>query len=472
MGSSGGKYGPIGSAKKDGNTLVEVTVGDITHAHEVIGMKPETYTPVVIVPEQSAFQCCCIPCCCVSIPHGFYTIVTKWGRDMPGAEPDTTWSPGCHCFLPWWRVARLVSQQLIVFDTPVKQVKTQDNITISLDVLIVFEVKEPRKFSYGLGADGLDGLLRASQEEVLRALAVKTPVEEIYDMHGTDTDDFVAKMNEEFDQYGIFIHFFTVRNVDMPADMAKDFEDKTLYEALTEEGKVKQTLDRMKLNNTEAKQKLSDECENLSMKEEEQNVTARAHLQKETAEMEATVTKEIDIFNAQRDADVMDLLATTELEIVKTKCESMRLKAENEAKVNNELDVLVADAEAFRQKTIAEGMMESAQRKAAARRELALAEGAATPSFAAMRRQEQELKRLDILSKLARNPNIKVVTSMENNMGLAPDNSLVAQVTQQGLEAFRMKLAEVTKSSTKSLQMNSTVAGGLVRPMPQQEMLT
>jgi len=100
---------------------------------------------------------------------------------------------------------------------------------------------------------------------------------------------------------------------------------------------------------------------------------------------------------------------------------------------------------------------------------LAEAEGAAASAFAPRRAQEQELERLKILDKLAHNSNIKIVTSLENNSGLAPDNSLVAQVVQQSMEAFRMKMAEMTSNSVTKLDMSTVVSGGLVRPMPPEQ---
>merc|ERR1719512_676543 len=115
-------------------------------------------------------------------------------------------------------------------------------------------------------------------------------------------------------------------------------------------------------------------------------------------------------------------------------------------------------------------MKEAAQRVSEGRRAQAAAEGAAASAFAARRAQEQEMQKLAILEKLSSNQNISVVTTLENNSGLAPNNSLVAQITQQGMEAFRMKLAEMTSSSATSLGMGKGMAGGLVRPVPQQGM--
>lgn len=470
MGNGSGWQSPVNAVPKDGTTLVELVINHVRDGHKIAGMQPEDFTPVSLVPLKSASSCCCCPLCWVSIPSGFAAVVSRFGKDIPGKEPDGTWSPGFHCFWPWYSVNRLVSRQLIIFDTPVKDCKTKDNITVNIDVLIVLEVVKADAFIYGLGPEKLDSLLRASQEEVLRQVAFQIPVENIYDLHGHDTQNWVSDMNKNFEPFGVVIHHFTVRNVQIPGDMAKDFEDKTLYESKTIEKQVQQESDRLALNNEEARQKLKEECENNRMAAEETAVTTKAQIVKEVREVIASTEKEMGILEAQRLAEVADLQATAELEVAKIDAEILSTERKNKAQVEAEVNILEAEAEAFEAKRKAAARMEASQKIAIGKKAVAEAEGEAATAFAARRHQEQEMARMDILDKLATNKKIQIATSLENNMGLAPDNSLVSQVAQQGLEAFRMKLAEMTASSVTQLQMGKTLAGGLVRPVPQQMM--
>jgi len=454
--------------KKDGTTLCEIVVPHIRDAHDVVGLQPDEYTVVTIVPRSSVSRLCCVPMCWVSIPQGFAAIVSRFGADVTGEEEDGTFSAGFHCFWPWYRVNRLVSRQRIIFDTPVKDCKTKDDITINIDVLIVLEITQAIDFVYGLGPEKLDDLLRASQEEVLRQVACSMPVEQIYDLHGANTDEWVKKMNEGLEPYGVQIHHFTVRNVQIPGDMAKDFEDKTLYESKTLEKKVQQESDRLKLNNEEARTKLKEECDNARMAAEEQAVTTKAQIVKEVREVIASTEKEIGMLDAARDAEVQDLYASAELEVAKTEAEMMKVKENSEAEVGLEIGMLEAKAEAYEKNKRAASRMEATAKLAEGKKAIAEAEGVAATSFAARRAQEQELERLKILEQLGENPNIQIATSLENNTGLAPDNSLVSQVAQQGLEALRMRLAEMTVGSASKLDMGKKSAGGLMRPIPQQ----
>jgi len=395
-------------------------------------------------------------------------MVSRFGADVRGSNDDGTWSAGYHCFWPWYSINRLVSNQLIIFDTPVNCVKTKDNITVNIDVLIVLEVVQAAAFIYGLGPEKLDSLLRASQEEVLRQVAFEIPVEHIYDLHGHNTAGWVTSMNKNFEPYGVMIHHFTVRNVQIPTDMATDFEDKTLYESKTLEKQMQQHSDRLNLENDEARQKLKEECENARMAAEEKAVTVKAEIVKEVREVVATTEKDMWMYDTKKTALVADMEATSNLKVAKTRAEITKKDQESKAKVGQEVGKLDAEAEAYENQKKALARKEAFQKIAVGKMAVSNAEGEAMSSFAARRQQDQDLARLDILDKLASNGNIQIATSLENNMGLAPDNSLVSQVAQQGMEAVRMFMAEKTASSVGKLDMQKKFAGGLVRPMPQQ----
>lgn len=494
MGNASGKWYSPTAKKKDGTTLVEIQIPHIRDAHNVIGLQPEEYTPIVVVPTHAASTICGCPLCWTSIPAGFSAIVSKWGADVKGKnnhpiaegedaelkgedegntneeKNDGTWSPGFHCFWPWYRVSRLVTRQLIIFDTPVKDCKTQDHITVNIDVLIVFEITHANNFVYRIGPEKLDDLLRASQEETLRAWAGRVGVEQIYDLHGTNTDDFVATMNSQFENYGVKIHHFTVRNVQIPHQMAQDFEDRTLYESKTLEQKGKQESDKLNLNNEEEQTKLREEADEARMALEEEMVTAIAMITKEVRETVAMTDKDLAQMEAERNASVQECNVTTERDLAKIKSEVMMLEHETRAQMEAEVGKLEAEAEAYESNKRAAAKKMEAEKIAEGKASVAKAEGDATSAFAARRAQEQEIARYNVLAKLADNKHINIVTSVENNTGLAPNNSIVTQVSQQAMEAFRMKFAQITADSAQKLDMGKVLAGGLIRPVPQQSM--
>jgi len=303
------------------------------------------------------------------------------------------------------------------------------------------------------------------QEEILRSLVAELGVEDIYDLQGGQTQSYVDVMNEQLGHYGVRVQQFVVRNVSIPPDMAKDFEDKTLYESKTLERKMKQESDQLALDNAEALQKLREECDNTLMASEEELLTALAQASKDTAECSVNTEKELLLLETKRHAEVEDIRTTSALEMSKIMAEITDLKRRTAAEIEMETGKLDAEARAYEQTRQATGKMEASAKTSEGKLVLAQAEGNAIEAFAPRRAQEQEMRRLDVLERMAENKAISVVTSLENSMGLAPNNSLVTQVAQQGMEAVRMKLAEVTAASAKKVDMGQTVAGGVVRPL-------
>lgn len=464
------KWTKPGDSVKDGTKLAELHVGHLRDAHEVVGIQPENFTPVILVPDSAVSRICCVPMCWVSVPSGFTAMVTRWGADVNGDGEDGTWEPGFHCFCPCNRVSRLVSKQYMIFDTPVRDCKTKDSITVNIDVLIVFRIVNARTFVYGIGPEKLDDLLRASQEEVLRQMAGDIEVRNIYDLFGSEkTKPYVDKMNDAFKDLGAEVLSFTVRDVRIPGNMASDFEDKTLYESQTVEAEMKQSSDTLNLNNEEALAKLKEETDNNRMAAEAVNMTRLAEITKDVREVSAQMEKKISLSAAERTAQITDIDTNSALEVSQLDAEKALMQNDCTLSMEATTDKLNAEVDAFEREKESLGLRENSQKVSEGRKAHAAAEGAAAYAFAARRAQEQELRKLTILEKLSGNPNISVVTSLENNTGLAPNNSLVAQITQQGMEAFRMKLAEITSGSATSLGMGHAVSGGLVRPVPKQQ---
>lgn len=443
--------GPTG---KEGTSLLELGVSRLSDAHELVGERPDGWTPLVLAPQKSMSTCCCIPF--VSIPEGFSAIVTKLGAIVEGDLPDGTWSPGFHWFSPLYTVDKLVSKQLVIFDTPVKDCKTKDAITVNLDVLIVFEILRATDFVYQLGAMKLDDLLRAAQDESLRQMAMETNVEDIYDLHGTNTQHIIDEMNEtKFNKFGVHIHHFTVKNVTIPLEMANDFQEKTLFDSKTSMQHMKQTFDRQRLNNEEGKQKLREECDNARQAAEQQAEVVKNKAVKETAEVIAQTGRQIAELEAMKTVEAQKLLTDANLEVSKLNSQILALQREIKTKTSADCGRILAEAEAFSKKQETDAKIEAAAKLANGKRALGEAEGVASAAFAARRANEAELKRLDILEKVTLRGDCKIATSQENTMGFSYDNSVVTQVAQQGLEALRTKLAEVTATSLEKISLKS-----------------
>ncbi|KAH9162020.1 hypothetical protein AeNC1_018872, partial [Aphanomyces euteiches] len=164
----------------------------------------------------------------IRIPDGMYAIVQHHGKDLDYHYPDgrtsPVWPAGFHSASIFTKVAYLVTKQFVVFDTPVKGCKTADDVTVHIDMNIVFRItgdeakgEDPnmvKRFVYELGPQGLETQLRDAQEEAVRALARSVEHTEVYSLRdGTLKERFknelqlrppapIAPMDEEEEKSG------------------------------------------------------------------------------------------------------------------------------------------------------------------------------------------------------------------------------------------------------------------------------
>eukprot|EP00933_Yihiella_yeosuensis_P044091 TRINITY_DN3914_c1_g1_i1.p1 TRINITY_DN3914_c1_g1~~TRINITY_DN3914_c1_g1_i1.p1 ORF type:complete len:466 (-),score=98.02 TRINITY_DN3914_c1_g1_i1:72-1469(-) len=451
MGNSLG-YDPIGAPKKDGTTLVELNIDHIKDAHGLIGERPSgSFVPVVLIPKQASP--CCGACCMVSVPDGFSAIVTQFGGVVEGDNDDGTWSPGCHCFNPLNNVDYLVTKQLIIFDTPVKECKTKDGISVNLDVMIVFEIEKGRSFVYGMGPQKFDSFLRDSQDEAIRAIAIDTSIDKVQDLRGSNANEILEELNKRFERYGVKCHSFTVKDVVIPQEIAQDAEDKTLFEPMTNRSRMQQTFDRLHINHSEGQKKLGEECENARQAADQKALVKQQEAKRETGQVLAQTEKDINELESAREMEVKKVISDAGLELAKLK--SQILAIERDMKNGTEADTskILFEAQAYAKQKQTQAAITTASCESTGKQALGEAEGEAAVAFQAKRAFEGEGKRLDILQKLvSRGNRSKIATSQENTVSLSEENAAVTQVAAQGLEALRAKLAEITVTSLSKME--------------------
>ena len=75
-----------------------------------------------------------------TVPDGCYALVTRFGKDEDYADGQPIWPAGFHFGPPWLKVEFLVTKQSVVFNMPVKGCKTADNVTVQINLAVVFRV--------------------------------------------------------------------------------------------------------------------------------------------------------------------------------------------------------------------------------------------------------------------------------------------------------------------------------------------
>jgi len=383
---------------------------------------------------------CCFPMMAVSIPEGFNAIVTKFGAVVEGTGEGGTFPAGIHKFPPFYSVDKLVPKQCFIFNTPVKDVKTSDNVTVNIDVMMVFRIEKARDFVYQIGPAKFDDLLRAMQDEALRQIAIETPIDKIRDLHGAKTSHIVEDLNQKVEKYGVRILHFIIEQVSIPQVMADDFEEKTLYDPKTQLKQTNQEKDRLTLNNQEGQQKLRDECHNMQLAAEQTATVVKAQPVRETQSVLAKAKKDIAEIVAQNAAEEKQVRVNAELEVSKITAEIMKLGQTNKPKIDVETGKLQAEAESYCKERLAESRIICARKLAEAKKKMGVAEGESSEAFAAARAFEADMKRLDILEQILKNKDVTIKTSNDLIVGLNPNNLVVAQVAMDAIEALRTKL--------------------------------
>lgn len=156
-------------------------IGNTKTAHEDFGSTPGL---LVGVPSSSIIR----PY--ITIPSGYYALVTSFGSQLRDKTGSTVWPAGIYFVPPWVSVSHLVTKGYSVFDTPCKGCKTKDNVTVQIDLDCVFRImgdaslgENPdlvAKFVHEVTPRGLQQQLSDAMDEAVRTLARSLKHKDVY----------------------------------------------------------------------------------------------------------------------------------------------------------------------------------------------------------------------------------------------------------------------------------------------------
>ena len=195
---------PATTMQSSGNQtrLVSIQAKSAKHAQQLFGAKTNSYGQVPFRATISGGCCDCLfPW--FTIPEGFYATVQQFGQQInykPPNGPETpVWPAGFH-----WRhkccfsgIRELVTKQTVVFDTPVANVMTRDNISVQIDVCLQLRVcanadqnEDPKnllRFIDNLGITSLMSQLKDAQAQSVRKMARTQTHLSVYGLRAMDT---------------------------------------------------------------------------------------------------------------------------------------------------------------------------------------------------------------------------------------------------------------------------------------------
>lgn len=360
--------------------------------------------PMVLVPSR-------MPCSMwVCVPQGFKAFVARHGKHME------IWEPGFHFAPPWYSITHMVGLQNFVYDTPVKECPTLDNVMVTIDVTIVFHVSPSdetlRKFAFTLGPEGLDGMLQQVQQDSVRAMVRQRKYNEIYDLMNAAHDDALQgtmkELNNTFADYGVEITAMAVTNVHLPASIAQDMQQTTIYHNQDEYHKLNQQHQLLVIENDEKEKK-----ENQAMKEklEQYEAECKKRLAGEHSKLmliKAETKKQLSEIKEQENAEVLKIDADARLMVSeidrKKEVELATIKAQGEA----EAEQMRVGARAYQLTTLASADLDVAQKKAEALTIQAEAEAVAASKLKSKRQYDENMRHLSVVQGLAQNRDVSV----------------------------------------------------------------
>jgi len=398
--------------------LVTTQIGDTMEAAkyidkvEYIRHTEQKRVPMVLCPSR-------MPCSvAICIPQGFKAFVASHGKHME------IWEPGVHYAAPWHSVTHLVGLQNFVYDTPVKECPTLDNVMVTIDVTLVFHVRPDddllMKFVFNLGPEGLDGMLQQVQQDSVRAMVRQRKYDEIYDLMNTASDDLLhgtmKELNTTFQDYGVEITAMAVTNVHLPQSIADDMQQTTIYHNQDEYHKLNQAHQLLVIENDEKEKK-----EKQAMKEklEQYEAECKKRLALEHSKLhliKAETKKILSEIKEQENADVVKIDAEGRLKASeidrKKNVQLSQIKAQGEA----EGEQLRVEARAYVTKTLATADATVAQRKAEALSVLAAAENAAAEGLASKRMYDEKMRQLNVIQALSQNTDVAIAGHTKDHM--------------------------------------------------------
>lgn len=155
--------------------------------------------------------------CIKIVPQASASIVERLGSYL------TTWNNGLHVKVPFIdHVRGGISLKEQVFDFPPQPVITKDNVTMSIDTVVFFQIMDPKLYCYGVENPiiAIENLAATTLRNIIGDLELDTTL--------VSRDTINAKMrsilDEATDAWGIKVNRVEVKNITPPAAIQQAME--------------------------------------------------------------------------------------------------------------------------------------------------------------------------------------------------------------------------------------------------------
>jgi regulator of protease activity HflC (stomatin/prohibitin superfamily) len=378
--------------------------------HEKIG--GVTRVPVIFQPIRS------ICSFYVIIPKGFVALINRHGKYIG------QYKAGVYMCPPWCSISHLIPTQYIVYDTPVKECPTQDNVMVTIDVTLVLRIMCEKEesvynFCYQLGPRGLDEMLKAFQEEAIRGMARKRKYNEIYDLMDSKTDKIfdqtLRDLNNHFAKYGVEITSIAVTNVHLPSEFQKSLQEATVWHNRNEFKTLEQEYELRKIETREIEAKSKQASKEAIEKFQAQKDKEVAESNKKYQLVAAETSKVLAVIRETEKAEVLEIETSGKLAVAEINAKKdislSKIRSQGQAeseKIRIEAETYVLHKKAESEAIVAESKAQSLDIKAKA-------EKYASQYLQSKRKYEEKMRSLQTLKALSNNPNVALSGNSKDN---------------------------------------------------------
>jgi len=347
-----------------------------------------------------------------TIPQGFKAVVASHGRHQGVI------GPGWHFTPPWRSFPFLLSESHFVYDTPVKECPTADNVMVTIDIMLIVRVDTspgedggyPGIFAFvdTLGPQQLSPQLNAFQEEAIRDMARNRRYHEIYDLMDAQQDEQLENtrrnLNNHFGDYGVEITEIAVTNVHfMSADFIAEMAQPAIYRQQDEFNKLEQAYQlkiiKIRERETKEKQVKKEDLEKFeaSLQRNVEEITKKLN------KIRADTSRELADIREREKAEILNIHSESNLEVSKIRRERDVSIAKIRSSGKAEADAIEVETRVNIEKWKADASVVIASNKAAALNYQAGAEMDASKSLTQRRDYDKMIKQLQILKGVAEN---------------------------------------------------------------------
>jgi len=317
-----------------------------------------------------------------------------------------------------------------VYDTPVKECPTADNVMVTIDIMLIVRVDTspgkdgsyPGIFAFvdTLGPQQLSPQLNAFQEEAIRDMARRRRYNEIYDLmdakHDEQLENTRRNLNNHFGEYGIEITEIAVTNVHFKnPEFVSDMAQPAIYRQQDEFNKLEQSfqLKVIKIRETEMKEKQvkKEDLEKFeaSLQRNVEEITKKLN------KIKADTSKELADIREKEKAEVLNIQSESNLEVSKIKRERDVSIAKIRSTGKAEADAIEVETRVIIEKLNADAAVAISKNRALALDHQAGAELDASAPLTQKRDYDQLFKQLRVLRGIAENRHLSIAGDNGDN---------------------------------------------------------